>query len=437
MQGKPTRHSNVYRQDDGRLFVRVTARVNGKRVDRIKALPAGATETDAIKLVVEIKEALEKAGLPEAATSPLDLKSGALPTFADYVEQWVKAKKAKVRAAVIHEWAHRLAVHVLPVKVLDVEFGTLRLDQIRRMHVESWVAWAQKATQSSGKNYSPDTVAGWWRVLKAALMDASADYDLPDPIRRIDAPDLSHVERVRTQDTITVEQVTELVEKARTFVPERADEVAFLAWTGCRSGEMYGLHWADVDLDGGVAVLRHSATRGLLEHTKTGSARNVPLVPPLVETLREHRKLQTQGEVPQSKDGLVFPNEKGGFRLEQSLAKPFDALSAALGQKVTPQVLRRSLNTNLIAAGVDQFTIQAILGHTSAAMTARYAGISVDRKAGALGALCASVTPAGQTDGRQVTPGSDRGHTGLVTPAGGQVTPGRTVVTPVRRPGRR
>lgn len=91
--------------------------------------------------------------------------------------------------------------------------------------------------------------------------------------------------------------------------------------------------------------------------------------------------------MPQSKDGLVFPAETGNYRLEQSLAKPFDALSITIGKKVTPQVLRRSLNTNLLAMGIDPVNIQAIFGHTSDKMTARYAGIAVSSKAKVLSAL--------------------------------------------------
>ena len=47
-------------------------------------------------------------------------------------------------------------------------------------------------------------------------------------------------------------------------------------------------------------------------------------------------------------------------------------------------MLRRSLNTQLVLAGVDRITTRAILGHTSEAMTQRYAGIGNDVKADAV-----------------------------------------------------
>lgn len=387
MNGKPTRHSGVFRQDNGQLFVKVTARINGKRVFQRKVLPMGATEAEAIRLVAELKDGLARAGQPQLPPSPLDTTNGELPTFGNYVKKWLESKIEKVRPAVHDEWVHRLAVHCEAVEIFGTPLKEHRIDQVRRMHLEQWVAWAEKVKQPNGKPYSPDTVAGWWRVLTAVLRDAAADYDLPDPIRRVTPPRIKHVAPVRTQETLDLDEVENMVSKAPIVVPDRATEVAFLAYTGCRSGEMYGLHWKDVDLDGGTCALRHSATRGELEHTKPGKPRQIPLHAKLVTLLREHRKLQMLGKVPQSKDGLVFPAETGSYRLEQSLAKPFAALTITIGKKVTPQVLRRSLNTNLLALGIDTITIQSILGHSSDKMTERYAGIAVTSKAKVLSAL--------------------------------------------------
>lgn len=394
--GKPTRYAGVYRMSNGRLFVRVTARIDGVRTNRRQVLPEGATEAEAIALVARLKGELE--GEQEVAVEaklPVSQQtSRQLPTFSAYVESWMRTKRDRLRSAVSHEWAHRLGQHILPVKVDgERDLGALPLDQINRMTLERWVGWAERARQppakgqTEGKPYSPDTVSGWWRVLTQVIRDAAADYDLPDPTRRVNAPRLGHVEKVRTSETLDAQQVDDLMEKAKVVCADRAAEVAFLAMTGCRSGEMYGLHWPDVDLDGAVVKLRYSATRGELQPTKTSTPRSVPLRPKLVEILRDHQARQQSGKRPVSKDGLVFPNELGGYRLEQSLAKPFDALSITIGQKVTPQVLRRSLNTNLLAAGVDPITIQSILGHTTDAMTARYAGISVQQKARALDAM--------------------------------------------------
>lgn len=363
-------------------MVRVTLRIGGQRVYRTKVLPPGTTDSEAQRQAADLRDALEKADQPPPAPPQLPQI-----TFVAYAEQWLAGKSGRLRGAVAAEWSHRLAVHILPVPVLGKMLGEWAIKDINRPLVECWVGWAENAKQANGKPYSSETVAGWWRTLGQVLRDAAADYELPDPTRRVQAPRLGHVPKVRTQETLTLEMVKAMCEHAKTVCPDRAAEVTFLAWTGCRSGEMFGLHWKDLQFgDQPIAVLRHSATRGELEHTKTSSPRRVPLLPKVVAALQAHKAVQDAGKRPNPL-GLVFPAETGGYRLEQSLAKPFQALSDRLDQKVTPQVLRRSLNTNLLALGIATQEIQAILGHTTDAMTARYAGVGDARKAAALAAL--------------------------------------------------
>ena len=57
---------------------------------------------------------------------------------------------------------------------------------------------------------------------------------------------------------------------------------------------------------------------------------------------------------------------------------------AKIGQRIGPQVMRRSLNTMMLAEGVDQITLRSIMGHTSEPMTQRYAGIGHEAKAEAI-----------------------------------------------------
>ena len=89
---------------------------------------------------------------------------------------------------------------------------------------------------------------------------------------------------------------------------------------------------------------------------------------------------------PGLKENWVFPTEDGGMRLPQSAVKVYDLAreAAHLDQRVGPQVLRRSMNTALLRAGVDRITLRAMMGHTSETMTERYAGIDIDLKRAAV-----------------------------------------------------
>ena len=60
---------------------------------------------------------------------------------------------------------------------------------------------------------------------------------------------------------------------------------------------------------------------------------------------------------------------------------------AELPVRATPQVLRRTFNTLLLEAGVSEVVLRAQMGHTTRAMTERYAGVHIGRKQDAVEAL--------------------------------------------------
>lgn len=75
------------------------------------------------------------------------------------------------------------------------------------------------------------------------------------------------------------------------------------------------------------------------------------------------------------------------MRLPQSIRKALELAreAAKLNQVVSAQVLRRTLNTMMIRAGVDRIVLRSMMGHMSEAMTERYAGVdSNDKKAAIL-----------------------------------------------------
>lgn len=388
MKGKTTKHSNIFRLSNGRLIVRVSGRVAGARVERTKSLPAGSTDADAMRIAAALKDEIEAMAMASAAAAkpvaavvsePVTQQRAEqapvkLPTFQEYCEQWLTLKAKRLRATVVDEWRKRLDLHILP------KLGHVRLDNVDRVALEGWVSHVEKAVQKNGKPYAADTVAGWWRLISQIFRDFAEDYELRDPTRRVSPPRI-HAPKVRERNTLSKMKLDEFLEAVRQFKPERCAEATFLAFTGARAGEMLGLRWQDVDFIGRVIHLRHSATRGQLNRTKTNDPRTVPMTERLAAALAGHRATQTKDSE------FVFPASNGKLRFEQSLAKPFAFCSAAVGQKVTPQILRRTFNTLLLLEGVSPIVIQAIMGHTSLEMTQRYAGIPIASKAAAVDAI--------------------------------------------------
>lgn len=96
--------------------------------------------------------------------------------------------------------------------------------------------------------------------------------------------------------------------------------LTLIATTGLRRGEALALHWADIDLDAGILVVRGTLGRVggklMISEPKTDRSRRVvPISPPLVALPRAHRaNQQTERQAARdqwSNDGLVFATESG------------------------------------------------------------------------------------------------------------------------------
>lgn len=92
--------------------------------------------------------------------------------------------------------------------------------------------------------------------------------------------------------------------EARTFVEStRSDRLGTLYLlaiaTGMRQGEILGLSWAELDVDGGeirvVATLSHASRAAQLKAPKTeGSRRRIAIPPSVLPALRAHRIRQLE-----------------------------------------------------------------------------------------------------------------------------------------------
>jgi len=110
----------------------------------------------------------------------------------------------------------------------------------------------------------------------------------------------------------------------------------------------------------------------------------VPLHPLLVEALQAHRMDLIGKQHTGVSSGLVFPSTKGTPRTSTSLNAAFKVLATG-DIRIGAQVLRRSMNSNLLRQAVDRLTIRSIMGHTTEQMTERYYGASsADKQAAVL-----------------------------------------------------
>jgi integrase len=155
-----------------------------------------------------------------------------------------------------------------------------------------------------------------------------------------------------------------------------------------RQGEMLGLRWQDVDLDGGTLRVRHQMQRvngklQLVEPKTKKSRRTVALPAIVVAALRAHRERQTfekrwAGTRWQER-GLVFTTTIGTPLDNSNVVHGFQKLLAAHGmRKQRFHDLRHCAASLLLAQGAGLRTVMDVLGHSTITLTANTYGHLTD-----------------------------------------------------------
>ncbi|MCB1877789.1 MAG: site-specific integrase [Chromatiales bacterium] len=158
--------------------------------------------------------------------------------------------------------------------------------------------------------------------------------------------------------------------------PDLLPAVLLSVTTGARRGEIMGLRWKDLDLKAGVVRLRVDN-----ETSTKGGIRSLPLVPQVLEILKERHEAAKEAKVRplRAEDELVFPSKVSRHQ-PIDLRKPFEsALRRAGIDHFRWHDMRHSAASFLAAHGASLLEIGEVLGHKNAATTKRYAHLVQQR----------------------------------------------------------
>jgi integrase len=149
--------------------------------------------------------------------------------------------------------------------------------------------------------------------------------------------------------------------------------------TGARRGEICGLRWTDVDLQGKTISI---ATQRVMvgwqatedEPKSETSKRIVALDEATAAALRAHRKQQLADRLAWQdawmESGKVFVREDGGALHQAGVTLLFNRLAFGAGlPPIRFHDLRHGAATYALAAGLDVKIVQERLGHSSSALT--------------------------------------------------------------------
>lgn len=276
--------------------------------------------------------------------------------FAEFVteeyEPWAKSKRSYRTAERFH------------IQQLVAYFKTSSLADISPMAVERFKRARLASPVIGDKPRKPSSVnrelACLSRILAMAVDNGLLARNPCSKVKRL------REDNMRTR-YLTVSEETQLMD-AITHRYERLRPLIILALnTGMRQGEILSLAWPQIDWERNLIIV---------VNTKNNHDRTIPMNEPVKELLVK----------------LWRESDKASEQLFKEYGKAITLTFTRLAHRsglmgFRFHDLRHTFATRLAEAGTDAFTLAALLGHRTIAMTARYTHPTDDGKRRAIAAL--------------------------------------------------
>jgi integrase len=286
-------------------------------------------------------------------------------TVADASKLWLERAEAdRLEAGTLRTYRLTAKHHVLPM------LGHEKLARLNTPRVQKFADDLLRGETPDGKPRSREIASKALRALKAMIDEAhrrglvAQNAALPARLR--------HSTRHKTRVVIPSKaHVRAMIEAAS---PRWRPLVITAAFTGLRASELRGLTWNDVDLKEGMITVRQRADRfcEIGSPKSASSRRDVPLMPIVVNTLREWKLAG-----PKSDLDLVFPTGNGTVHRHANMAEQgFKETQRKAGLVTTDgkplygvHVLRHFAASLFIEQGFAPKRVQALMGHSSITIT--------------------------------------------------------------------
>ena len=305
-----------------------------------------------------------------------------------YLERWLDdVVRDTVKENMLENYTYLARRHIIP-EIGHTRLRDLKPEQVRRLY--------RKKLDSGLSNRTVQLIH---TTLRKALQQALSDGILPRNVcEAVKAP-----RRVRKEmRPLTPEQARTFLEAAK---GDRLQALYVLAiTTGLREGELLGLRWADVNLEGGkLRVLRQlTRTKRGLSFTapKRGRTRVVRLTDMAVANLKTHKTAQNEERLkagsPWQDHDLVFTSTIGTpVDVGNLTYRSFRPLLKRAGlPRIRIHDLRHTAATVMLGRGVHPKIVQEMLGHSTITQTMdTYSHVLPDMQDQAVSAIESALTP--------------------------------------------
>jgi integrase len=274
----------------------------------------------------------------------------AAPTIADLLDRFDAEHVAKKRPRTADEYRQIARTHVRPHFGKQTKVADIQYEDIAALH--------RSVTESAGPYAANRTVA---MLSKAFALAIRWRLRSDNPCKGIE----KNTEHKRKR-YLKPEELERLVVALAAHPNVRvANIIRVLMLTGCRKGEALSMRWQDIDL----AVGKWTKPAAV---TKTGIDHDVPLSAPARQLLIDISEQQGHGV-------YVFPSATSRGGHVSDIQYVWETVCDAAGiSNLRIHDLRHSYASYLASSGVGLPVIGALLGHTQASTTARYAHLFDD-----------------------------------------------------------
>lgn len=328
-------------RSNGRWYVRFT--LDGKR----RMLSTG--ETDKTLALLKLGKIVEQAILQHETGT--DNKT--ITTFKGLVQEYKDYAEVNKETTTLEREKYTL-------NILMRTFGKKKLEEITQLEVERHIRNRRKQVKSSSCNRELSLLKDmlnkaveWGCIASNPARKVKTLKEPPGRIRR-----LNNAERERLLD-----------EAKRSTNPIVYPLLVTALNTGMRKGELQKLTWDDVELTRNPVVIT-------VKQSKNNETREIPVNDILLPVLLEHYHKNIHARYVFSKpDGTPYGNWR----------RTFETLFRNAGVKDFHfHDFRHTFASDLAEAGCNAYTIQALMGHKTLAMSARYTHLSLDTLKGAV-----------------------------------------------------